>query len=157
MLAIGTGEDDMSAIEDQGGVIRQFLCCRVRYLVSYRRILALTEMNIRTINPDDFTVTNEFDLCSVVGLTASTMDRYSFVIELAGKDSVAKPIQYFYSAENRTEVLCALQECWWKAKAERADARLGAEDKAAAESGEPDKKAADATEAAEEMPKPEAQ
>ncbi len=122
MLAIGFGEEPgaLSAAADQRGVIRQFLCCRIRYLVSYRRILALTNTCIRTINPNDFTVTNEFDLGSVVGLKANDLDRNSFVIELEGKEAAAKPIQYFYSAENRTEVLCALHKCWWKVKSERA-------------------------------------
>ena len=120
MLAITLGEEPGSsgAVADQKGVIRQFICCRKRYLVSYTRIMVLTNTCIRTVNPDDFTVTNEFDLGSLVGLKPSDIDRYSFTIEFMGKDATAKPTQYFYSAENRTEVLCALHECWWNFKYE---------------------------------------
>ena len=75
MFAIENGDSQTGSSNSQG-VGFQFLVNRVRYLISYRRILQLTTKSVRTVNPDDFSVTNDFQFDEIVGgccLTSPTL------------------------------------------------------------------------------------
>ena len=115
MFEIENGERPSLSSNHQD-ICAQFLCNRVRYLISYRRILQLTTKSVRTINPDDFSVTNDFQFDEIARIVPNESDSTSFAIELRVNKGKEKVVQHFYTSEYRPEVLCRLHECLWRAK-----------------------------------------
>ena len=88
----------------------QFLVNRIRVLVSYRRILVFTDKSVRTLNPDSYSITNEFAYQHIQSVKVG-VDRFSFVIEILHPNT-KKSMYYDYSSENfRCEILTRLNEC----------------------------------------------
>ena len=116
MFTIENGDAPMAMEASYQGVLHQFLVCRVRYLISYRRVLQLTTRSVRTIDPAEFTCSNDFNFDDIFGVKPNDADPTSFIIELRGKTTAEKPVQYFYSSDNRSEILCRLREVLWRHK-----------------------------------------
>lgn len=76
----------------------------------------MTTQSVRTVNPDDFSVTNDFQFDEIMEVLPNESDATSFAIQLRVNKGTERVLQYFYTSNHRTEVLCRLHDCLWRAK-----------------------------------------